>query len=347
MTHAGRGSRGEAVPAEFAVPAGLRLLGLDIGGTHSRARLWDAGRVAAEVRAPSASLPAAGHDAARAALDELLAGLRLDPAYPVDAICAGSAGLSVPGTREFLLEHLAPLARPAAVIIVSDARLVLPAAGLVAGVAVICGTGSVAVGTDGGRSAQAGGWGYLLGDEGGGYWVARETLRVLLRRRDQGCPLGLLGGALLAATGAADVSDLQRLFYQQPHRPRDWSQLAPLVLASTDPAVAGITGRAADSVAALAAAAARDLDSMAGGPAKSADPAVRQRAAAGANPRQDRPAPPAVVLAGGLMANAMFAGAASTAVRTALPDADVRVLADEPVAGAIRLAALAARRAPS
>lgn len=342
MTQAVRGSRGGALPefagsarsappGEFARPAGpgardgLRLLGIDIGGTNSRARLRQSGRVTTEVKGPSASVPAVGLDAASAALGELLAGLRLDPAHPVDAICAGSAGVSVPGTREFLLEQLVPLARPGAVTIVSDAMLVLPAASLTAGVAVICGTGSVAVGADGERSVQVGGWGYLLGDEGGGYWIARETLRVLLRRRDQGCPAGPLASALLAATGASDVGDLQRLFYRQPHRPRDWSQLAPLVLASTDPAVAGIVGRAADAVAALAAAAVRDLAALAG-----------------------ETAPPlAVVLAGGLMANALFAETASHAVRTALPAADVRVLEDEPVAGAIRLAALAAGLADS
>jgi glucosamine kinase len=313
------GSRGSAVPD------GLRLLGLDIGGSASRARLVESGRVTSEVVTSSASLPAAGQDAAQSAFAEMLAGLPLDPARPLDAIGAGSAGLSIPGTREFLLDQLVPLTRPGAVTIVSDAMLVLPAAELAAGVAVICGTGSVAVGSDSGRSVQVGGWGYLLGDEGGGYWIVRETLRVLLRRRDQGCPPGPLGGALLAATGATDVSDLQRLFYEQPHRPRDWSRLAPLVLGSTDPVVTGIVGRAADAVAVLAAAAARDMGWT--GP--------------------DWPVPPAVVLAGGLMADAMFAATASHAVRTALPAADVRVLADEPVAGAIRLAALTADPAGS
>ena len=331
------------------MPDGLRLLGLDIGGTSSRARLWADGGVAADVSGASASLPAAGADGARAALSELLDGLRLDPADPVDAICAGSAGLSVPGAREFLLEQLAPLARRGTVTIVSDAMLVLPAADLAAGVAVICGTGSVAVGTDGGRSVQVGGWGYLLGDEGGGYWVVREALRVLLSRRDEGRAPAALASALLSATGAADVAVLQRQFYEQSQYPRHWARLAPLVLASTDPAAADIAARAADAIAALAAAAVRKLDSPAGvspahGPAE-ADSAVRQPAVAGVvcSRHRDRPGGFPVVLAGGLMANAAFADAARRAVRAALADADVRVLATEPVAGAIRLASLAVR----
>ena len=300
-----------------AVDAGLRLVGIDIGGTRTRARLWAAGRTAAESEAPSASLPAAGIEGARAALSAALAGLGLDPADPVDAICAGTAGLSVPGADSFLRAQLTPLARSGLVVVVSDAMLVLPAAGLDAGVAVICGTGSVAVGTDGERSVQTGGWGYLLGDEGGGYWLVREALRLLLSRRERGCPPGELGDRLLAATGAADVAALQRRYYAQPHLPREWARHARTVLESADPAAAEIAARGADSLAALAAAAA------VGGLAAS------------------EPGRLPVVLAGGLISNARYRQAVQRAVSATLPGAQVRVLDDAPVAGAIRLAAAA------
>ena len=203
----------------MAEPDGPRLLGIDIGGTRSRARLCTGGQITAESQGPSASLPAAGRDQAEAALRGLLDDLKLDPAEQLDAICVGSAGLSVPGAREFLHEQLAPLTRPGALAIVTDIQLVLPAAGLTEGVAVICGTGSVAVGSHGGRTVQVGGWGFLLGDEGGGYWVVREALRVLLDRRDHGVAPGELGDQLLAAIGAKDLAALHRLVYQQPHRP--------------------------------------------------------------------------------------------------------------------------------
>ena len=293
----------------------VRLVGIDIGGTRSRARLWAGGRIAAESEGPSASMPAAGADAAKAALETLLAGLDLDPAHPADAICAGSAGLSVPGAQEFLREQLAPLTRSGLVAIVSDAMLVLPAAGLDAGIALICGTGSVAVGTFRERAVQAGGWGYLLGDEGGGYWIVREALRTLLRRREQGRPAGELGREMFSATSSGDVATLQRRYYAQPHVPGDWARFARLVLESADPAAADIAGRAADAAAALAAEAARVLDPPGRFP---------------------------VVLAGGLMASASFRHAVADRVTRTLSRADVRVLEDAPVAGAIRLAGKAA-----
>jgi glucosamine kinase len=297
--------------------ADLTLLGLDIGGTTSRARLWAAGKVVAECRAQSASLTASGRDGATAALDELLAGVRAEQAAPLDAIGVGSAGLSMPGAREFLREHLAPLTRSGELVIVTDAMLVLAAAGLDAGVAVVCGTGSVAAGTFAGRSVQVGGWGYLLGDEGGGYWIVREAMRTLLSRRDHGRPAGELGAQLLSATDAADLPALHRLFYVQPHRPGTWARHAGLVLASSDPDAVEIAARAADAVAGLAGSAFRKLDSPVSLP---------------------------VVLGGGLLGNAGFRDAAFNAVARVVPGADVRVLADEPVAGAVRLAALAATR---
>ncbi|MBS0966685.1 N-acetylglucosamine kinase, partial [Acetobacter okinawensis] len=46
-----------------------------------------------------------------------------------------------------------------------------------AGVFVLAGTGSVAqASTQDGRSARAGGWGWLFGDEGGGYWIGCRAL---------------------------------------------------------------------------------------------------------------------------------------------------------------------------
>ena len=133
-----------------------------------------------------ASLTAAGAGDAAAAQADLLAQLPIDPEHPFDAACAGSAGSNVPGARELPAGRLAPLTRSGTVVIVNDAMLVLPAAGLDAGVGVICGTGSIAVGAWAGRTGRAGGFGYLPGDEGSGYWITRVAVRTLLDRRDRG-----------------------------------------------------------------------------------------------------------------------------------------------------------------
>ncbi len=288
------------------------VLGLDIGGTQSRAQLCADGEVVANAAAASASLVAVGAANAKTALADLLAQLPLPPRYRLDAICVGSAGCSVPATRQFLTDQLTPLTRT--VVIVNDAMLVLAAAGLAEGVALICGTGSVAVGRYRGDEVQSGGWGYLLGDEGSGYWIVRAALRVMLDRRDRGVPAGELGDRFLSATGTGHVGALLEWFYAQP-RPRHWAGYAPLVLCSADPAAAEITAGAADALAGLAVSAAERLGAPAGLP---------------------------VVLSGGLFAHTGLEAAVRSLIEDARPGSDVRSLAQHPVTGAVRLAQAAA-----
>ena len=294
-----------------------RVLGLDIGATGTRARLVADGVVVSDATAGSASLTAVGPERAAAAVDELLAGLTgLDG--PLDAVCAGAAGSQTAReTGDLLRARLAPLTRSGDVLVVNDALLVLPAAGLAEGVAVICGTGSIATGTWRGREAWAGGWGYLLGDEGSGYWIVRAAIRALLSRRTGGLPQGELGACLLGEAGAPDLDALRGEFYRRPE-PGNWARHAPAILACSDPEVAGLARRAANALAGLAAQVAGQLE------------------AAGAP----------VVLAGGLMTNERLSAATVAAVSMALPASPVRVLREPPVAGAVRLAEAAAARRP-
>jgi len=53
------------------------------------------------------------------------------------------------------------------------------------GVLLIAGTGSIAFAHDGnGEFLRSGGWGHLLGDEGGGYWIGKEAISAILKMFD-------------------------------------------------------------------------------------------------------------------------------------------------------------------
>ena len=291
-----------------------RVLGLDIGASTTRAQLVVDDSVVAEARAASASMTAAGPARADAAIAHLLAQLP-ELTASLDAVGVGAAGvITAPGTREFITARLAPLTTSGRVVVVDDASLVLPAAGLTDGIAVICGTGSMGTGCWHGRSAWAGGWGYLLGDEGSGYWIVRSAVRELLARADRGADAGPLGPCLLACAGAPDLTALRGEFYRQP-QPSHWARHAPAVLDCPDPAAARIAEAAAQALAGLAAQVAERLGAAAGIP---------------------------VVLAGGLMANQGLLAATISAVEAALPGSSARILGNPPVAGAVRLAAAAA-----
>jgi len=88
------------------------------------------------------------------------------------------------------------------------------------GVVVIAGTGSIAFGRNaGGRTARAGGWGYLFGDEGGAFWIARQAVRAALGWEEGwGIPTSLRA-LLLDRTGARNMNDLMHRCYT-PEFPR-------------------------------------------------------------------------------------------------------------------------------
>src|SRR5665213_947749 len=88
------------------------------------------------------------------------------------------------------------------------------------GVIAIAGTGSIAYGCNvEGRTARAGGWGYVFGDEGGAFDIVRQAVRASLRKEEGWGHATTLREALLEATGASDVNDLLHRFYT-PAYPR-------------------------------------------------------------------------------------------------------------------------------
>src|SRR3984957_3010301 len=102
----------------------------------------------------------------------------LPPGVRFRSACLGFSG--GPADKASILNELLVSDRT---LVTDDAVIAL--AGATAGepgIVVIAGTGSIALGRNAGdRTARAGGWGYLFGDEGGAFWIARQALRAALR----------------------------------------------------------------------------------------------------------------------------------------------------------------------
>lgn len=155
-------------------------------------------------------------------------------AVQIDACCAGAAGAEVSHARARLEEVLRRLLPDSRVCVVHDSRLVLAAAGLDHGIALIAGTGSVAYGRSiDGREVQRGGWGWMLGDEGSGVWITREAARLVMARMEHHSDLGNLGASLLAAVGVSDPRELNRALLER-HEARQWAALASVVFDTVD-----------------------------------------------------------------------------------------------------------------
>ncbi|GIH15940.1 sugar kinase [Rugosimonospora africana] len=93
--------------------------------------------------------------------------------------------------------------------VVNDAELVTAATGLTEGIGVIAGTGAIAVARDArGELLTAGGWGWILGDEGSSAGLIREATRAVLTELDLGGALDPLGRRLMAAFGVTEGAEL-------------------------------------------------------------------------------------------------------------------------------------------
>ena len=156
-------------------------------------------------------------------------------------------------------EAIASIVQAAQLEVTDDARIAL--AGATAGepgIIVIAGTGTIAFGRNrGGREARAGGWGYIFGDEGGGFHIVRRALRAILRHEEGWGQETALRALLLEAGGASSANDLLHRFYTQDF-PRDQvAAMAPLVdkaAESGDHVARSILDQAGRQLVALAAA---------------------------------------------------------------------------------------------
>ncbi|MCA1644913.1 MAG: hypothetical protein LC797_05375 [Chloroflexi bacterium] len=245
------------------------FVGLDLGGSGTRAALaYASGQVLANGAGGSSGTSggAAGRRALARALDAALAPIAPLIGTQPCVIHAGMRGLSVPGRRETLSVELSARFPQADVRISNDALIALWG-GLAGqdGVAVLAGTGSIALARAAdGREGRAGGWGYLLGDEGSGYWLGREAVAAYLRMLEGRASASVLTRLIATALGRQAQSVPQLIAWLNADQSQVWrlANLAPLVsqaAAAGEPLARDILSRAAEALADLACTAARQV----------------------------------------------------------------------------------------
>ncbi len=141
-----------------------------------------------------------------------------------------SACLGFSGGAEDKAERSRELIRSPHLKITHDAEIALIGATAgEPGIVSIAGTGSIAFGRNAaGRTARAGGWGYLFGDEGGAFDLVRRALRAALQFEEGWGPATSLHKGLLEAAGAGSANDLLHRFYAVTAR-QDVAAFAPRV----------------------------------------------------------------------------------------------------------------------
>jgi N-acetylglucosamine kinase-like BadF-type ATPase len=225
------------------------FLGIDAGGSSTRAGLADEQRVLARAQGGSIKTMRVSPAQAEANLRTLLTELETASGVPMRSVgstCVGIAGNTVSSVNGWVWRTLGPMLN-GDLHVCGDVDIALDAAFPgEAGVLVIAGTGSNTLGrTSSGELVTVGGWGPALADEGSGHWIGQQALRAALRAHDeQGAPIKLL--STLAARWKADtLEQLTEIAHGTPAP--DFAALTPTVVEVAnqgDPLALGILRQA-------------------------------------------------------------------------------------------------------
>lgn len=222
------------------------VLGIDGGGSQTLAWLArvvddtdDDPVVIGRGTSGSSNARAIGIDLATRHLDQAIERAFVDANISrasVPCACMGLAGADR-DEEQTLIRSWADQRRIAkALILTNDAMPVLHAcSGTSPGIALIAGTGSFCLGrSPSGQVTRCGGWGYLLGDEGSGYWIAMEGLRAVTRAIDGKDEATELHPLLFSELGISKSPELITTIYGETHDRSKMAKLAPIVFQAAE-----------------------------------------------------------------------------------------------------------------
>lgn len=182
----------------------------------------------------------------------------------VEYAYCGIAGSDHPVHRQRVIDSLSVFFPRGNFIVDTDARIALTGAvGFGAGVVIISGTGSVAFGRNAkGEESRAGGWGPTLGDEGSGFWIAREGLSAIVRAHDGRGFATKMTDLLCNEYDMCNAEDLPRFVYATTTQADDIARYGKLVIESAqlgDDVAHDILSRGGSELAECVLAVARKL----------------------------------------------------------------------------------------
>lgn len=299
-------------------PSIVNVVGVDAGGTKTTAVLARGEKTVRTASGGPANPNVVGVDAAAdvilGAIREACGGRKPDT---IAAMYVGAAGAGSPEIARELQDIIAA-AYPKPIVRVGD-DVEIALRGSIPdgpGIVLIAGTGSIALAIDArGTQHRAGGFGYLLGDEGSAAWIGFEAVRLLSRVYD-GRARGEETSRLVARHLAApDRPSLIRAVYGERIDVAEIAALAPSIIAFAgkgNRASKAIVERAAEHLAQLVidvAAAAQLTESK-----------------------------PSVAFSGGLLREEhLLVTLLRTSIAASIPNATI-LTGGDPVHGAVRLA---------
>jgi N-acetylglucosamine kinase-like BadF-type ATPase len=213
------------------------VLGIDGGATSTVALLADAatGEVVGRGHGGPSNIQAVGEERALQALEAAVAEAFAATGRTrtkVAAAVLGLAGIDLNEGIDLIRAWGGRVGLAERVSVANDATLLF-AAGTPDGwgLAIVAGTGSIAFTLDrNGKDARAGGWGYLMGDEGSAFRLGLLGLRAACRAADNIGPATRLLPAFLERLGSDDPRDFIPAVYRGNWDKATIAGLAPTVM---------------------------------------------------------------------------------------------------------------------
>jgi glucosamine kinase len=248
--------------------------GIDGGGTRTRAVLVDdAGKLVGYGASGASNPKAVGLDGAATSVCEAIDRAFRDVGSREKSDVAVFVGLAGVRTEPDRVAVAQAFRKPLESIALGTARVhygndldVAHAAALGggAGVVLVVGTGSAALGKDAsGRIRRAGGWGWFIDDPGSGYWLGYQAMRAAARSCDGRGPMTVLEERVRSFLRISTLHEMPNIIYN-PHFSRERvAEMAPIVFdaaESGDACANSILKEGFEELALMVATVARELE---------------------------------------------------------------------------------------
>lgn len=204
------------------------VIGIDGGGSKTVCVLMDdTGTVLGRGEGGAANYHSVGMEAALLSIQSAIAqSIPSTTQVTITGICLGLAGVDRPADlkvaqgllQQLLNSHLPIIWKlsPNNILICNDALIALVGGlGHPVGIVAIAGTGSIIFGRNSqGQTKRVGGWGYLLGDEGGAYYLAIQGMQAALKAYDGRLQSTSLQDKFIQHLQLKSIEDLITVIYQ-------------------------------------------------------------------------------------------------------------------------------------
>lgn len=214
------------------------IIGIDGGGTSTQGALSRGLDVIVRAEVGSTNYHNVGQEEAKKRFELLLNNLVTKAAISldqVDGICLGGAGIDSVTDEKVVSLMFREVGFAGELIVVNDAVTALVGGNAsLSGAVLIAGTGSIAFGQIGDKTARCGGWGHLIDDGGSGYDLGISALKSVMEASDGREEVTQLWPAIKNHLGIDREDDIIHFLYNSETGKEKIAALAPYVIQLAD-----------------------------------------------------------------------------------------------------------------